>query len=119
MKLKLIYWIVLGALTFLTFSSDIAQSEKTAFGHLWSVWIIFGISVSASANSTASHFKKIKYVFIIALVLAVFGYGRDADSDEHRKQKAIGIIAKVLIGGYAGVLTREYLDKQKSPTDNQ
>ena len=110
---KVIYWLVFGALAFSTFGSDIAQSEKTAFGHLLSVWIIFGISVSASANSTASHFQKIKYICIGALVLAVFAYGSDADNDEHRKQKTISVIAKVLIGGYSGVLTRKYLDKPK------
>jgi hypothetical protein len=119
MKRKVIYWLIFGALAFTTFNSDMSQAEKTAFGHLLSVWIIFGISVSASANSIASHFQKIKYIFIGALVLAVFAYGSDADDDEHRKQKTIGVIAKVLIGGYAGVLTKEYLDKPKSPTDNQ
>ena len=115
---KVMYWLVLAVLAFCTFNSDMAQPEKTAFGHLLSVWVIFGISVSVLVNTTTSHFQKIKYILIAALISAVFAYGGDADDDKHRKQKTIGVIAKLIIGGYAGVLTREYLEKKNTRTAN-
>ena len=121
--MKWLYFLILITLGILHDRGEIFGDfiSKESASALFLIWIFYGISYTFSKRSHETYEKQINILFYIIIVMGFLAYGglevfSDHGATNHEQQctHALGLMFKIFVGGFLGILVRKDIEEKES-----
>lgn len=120
--MKWLYFLILISLGILEAKGESFQDFVSVgtFSTLFLIWIFYGISYSLSKGTDADYEKQINILFYTIIVMGFLAYGKlevfsDHGATNHEQQctHALGLMCKILVGGFLGIFVRKNFEERE------
>jgi hypothetical protein len=120
--MKWLYFLILISLGILEAKGESFQDFVSVgtFSTLFLIWIFYGISYSLSKGAIADYEKQINILFYTIIVMGFLAYGglevfSDHGATNHEQQctHALGLMCKILVGGFLGIFVRKDFEERE------